>query len=483
MKPNILVIMSDQHAPSVIGALGHPTVKTPHLDQLASRGVAFTQAYCPYPMCTPSRASFMTGLLAPQHNVWELGSPLSSGIPTWAHALRSAGYTTSISGRMHFIGDDQLHGFQRRVYPDAHVGVRPMAYDPWLKPIEDEHVMISSVQRGGPTPEPTKNEAYDRGVHEAALEELTFLSNQSKSDGKPWALHVGFIQPHAPFNVSKPWWDLYDGVDIPLPPAPPKGNWEAHIPEHMRGSRRWLGLSTDGASDEQVKNARRAYYAMTTQIDAMVGQLIDRLRANGDLENTLILYTSDHGDNHGNHGMWSKLNFFQQSVGTPFILAGAGLTPSPGICHAPISLVDFLPTLLDLTGQSSIWPTPLAGCSLLPLLQNPSETWPRRPVISDYACGGTRVPIRMVRLGQYKACFAPPHPPVLFDLKNDPNEWTDLGSDPAHQSTLAHLEAAARQDGWDPASLLIHIRQEKRTLDYLKGVEGGEKAARQAKTR
>ncbi len=479
-KPNILAIMSDQHAPGVLGCLGHPCVKTPHIDALAARGVTFTQAYCPYPMCTPARASYLTGLLTPQHNVWELGSMLNAAIPTWAHALRSAGYQTTIAGKMHFIGDEQLHGFERRISGEYHPYQRPFAYDPWLKPITDDYVMISSVQRAGPTDEPTRGELFDQSVYDSAMDELAYSSAQRKATGKPWAMSVGYFLPHAPYNVSKPWWDLYEGVDIPLPETPPTGAlFESHIPEQMQGSRKWLGLSTDGATPQQVKNARRAYYAMVTKIDHMVGQLVKRLQELGELENTIILYTSDHGDNHGTHGMWSKLNFFQESVGLPFVLAGPLSDPgfqTQGTCHAPISLIDWLPTLLDLTGQS--WPTPLPGKSILPLLKDPTQTWHDRPVISDYACGGTRVPIRMVRLGNFKACFAPPHPPVLYNLQTDPNEWHDLGQDPAHQSVIQKLEAVARQDGWNPQTLLAHIQQEKRVLDYLRSIEGGEKPVR-----
>jgi choline-sulfatase len=484
MKPNILAIMSDQHAPGVLSCLGHPAVKTPHIDALAARGVNFSQAYCPYPMCTPARASYLTGLLTPQHNVWELGSPLSASIPTWAHALGSAGYQTSISGKMHFIGDELLHGFQRRVCGEYHPYLRPFAYDPWQKPITDDRVMIGSVQRAGPTDTPTKGEQFDQAVHDAALADLALMAAQRQSTGQPWAISVGYFLPHAPYNVSKPWWDLYDGVDIPLPDTPPTGRlFEHHIPEQMQGSRKWLGLSTDGATPDQVKNARRAYYGMISKVDHMVGQLVQRLKDLGEYENTIILYTSDHGDNHGAHGMWSKLNFFEESVGLPFVLAGPPRDPSfltPGTCRAPISLIDWLPTLLDLTGQS--WPLPLPGHSLLPLLKDPSQTWPTRPVISDYACGGTRVPIRMVRQGQYKACFAPPHPPVLYDLAADPHEWHDLGQSPAHQPIIQKLESIARQDGWNPQTLLAHITQEKRTLEYLRTVEGGENVPRKKAT-
>ena len=471
-QPNILFIMADQHAPDAIGALGHPCVQTPALDALAGRGVSFVQAYCNYPMCTPARASFMTGLLTPQHGVWELGAPLASDIPTWAHALRAAGYRTSISGRMHFVGEDQMHGFEHRACPDSLTPKRMYAYDPWMAPIADEHVMIPAVQRGGPTPEPTGNERCDQQVHRAALTELDRLSAAGRADGRPWALMVGLIQPHIPYNVSQSWYDRYDGADIPMPRTPPEGRcFEAHIPEQMRGSRRWLGLTDDGATPEQVRRSRQAYYAMVTAVDAMVGELVERLQALGEMENTWVCYGSDHGDNLGEHGMWSKLNFFEDSVRVPLIIAAPGVCQGGDRCAAPVSLIDWLPTVLDLTGRT--WPTALPGRSLLPLLRgvrgmsSPGDRWSERPVIADYACGGTRVPMRMVRRGRWKTCFAPPLPPVLFDLERDPHEWTDLGADPAWRSVIDELESAARAGGWEPQAMLEQIRQQKRVLHFL----------------
>lgn len=473
-QPNILVIMSDQHAPSAVGAMGNKCVKTPHLDALALRGVTFTQAYCPYPMCTPSRASFMTGLNTPQHDVWELGTPLSTALPTWPHALRTAGYCTSIAGRMHFMGPDQMHGFERRVAPDGYIGKSPWAYDPWLAPITDEHVMIKAIQKAGVTKDLTYNQKTDERTHDAAIAELSFLTKQRKETGRPWALTASYIQPHFPFVVSQKWWDMYEGVDIEMPELPPDSKgYASHIPELMQGSRRWLGCTDDGLKEDEIRSAIRAYYGMITLIDDYIGQLIAQLDAAGVLENTIILYTSDHGDNMGSHGMWSKLNFYEESVGIPFIVAGPGIEPNRK-CAAPVSLVDWLATLLAMNEKKGVginWPSLIAGQSLWPLLEDPSQVWADRVVVSDYACGGTRVPLRMVRRGKYKACFGPPLPAVLFDLEADPREGRDLGADPVYAPVLAELYACATADGWNPELLLTHIHQQKRTLDYLRQAE------------
>ena len=473
-SPNFLIIMSDQHAPDTLGGLGHPAVKTPALDSLMASGITFTSAYCAYPMCTPTRASFITGKHTPQHGVWELGTPLGSDQPTWAHALRLAGYRTTMCGRMHFIGPDVMHGFERRVHPElASMGGQqiPYAYGDWDTPQDDDHVMLGAVRSAGPTAEKTKNEEYDDGVCGAALRELDDIA--SSSDTRPWALTVGFALPHFPYRVSREYWDRYEGVEIPMPRTTPDGrSYEELIPEQVVDSRRALGLTTDGISDEEVRTARRCYYGMVTYLDDMIGRLVSHLGDLGLADNTWIVYLSDHGDNMGEHGLWSKLNFYEDSVRIPFVIAPPAYAQSGSRCRANVSQVDWFPTLLELTGSDG-WFEELPGRSLVPLIEKPSLTWDDRPVVSDYACIGTRVPMRMVRRGRWKACFAPGFPPVLFDIQTDSHEWNDLGSDPAHAGVVAELDTLARSDGWDPVTLRREILTHKRRLKCIARAEGG----------
>ncbi len=470
-QPNFLIIMSDQHAPDAIGGLGHPAVISPALDQLIARGVSFRNAYCSYPMCTPSRAGFMTGHHSTGHGVWELGDPLPTSMPTWAHVLRRAGYTTSIAGRMHFVGPDLMHGFERRVYPE--LGSHALfAYGNWDQPQTDQHVMVDGVRRAGPQAEVTRAEAYDTAVTDAALAELAHLT--SAAPQKPWALHVGLYLPHIPYAIRQHYYDRYDGVEIPLPRQPPDGqSFEAMIPPQMQDSRKWLGLTSDGATPEQVTAARRAYFGMITCMDELIGKLVRKLDELGVADNTWIIYLSDHGENLGEHGFWSKLNFYEDSVRVPLIIVPPRCADpgNPGAeCHAPVSLLDWMSTVLDLTGEQANF-EPMPGRSLLPLLADPTETWPQRAVLSDYACDGTRVPLRMVRQGPWKACFAPGFTPVLFNLEEDPHEWHDRGSDPACSPVLAQLLQAAHADGWDGEQLRAHIHRHKRRLDYIGAAE------------
>jgi len=469
-QPNFLIIMSDQHAPDTIGGLGHPAVISPALDNLIARGVSFRNAYCPYPMCTPSRAGYMTGRNTTGHGVWELGDPLSTGMPTWAHVLRRAGYTTSISGRMHFVGPDVMHGFERRVHPElGGKNLLPYAYGNWDKPQEDLHLMVEAVKTGGACSEPTRAETYDTAVTQAALEELNYLA--SDRNDRSWALQVGLFLPHIPYTIRDQYFDMYDGVEIPMPrPAPGGKTYEELVPPQMIDSRKWLGLSTDGATDDEVGTALRAYFGMITCMDELIGRLVRRLDELGVADNTWILYMSDHGDNIGEHGFWSKLNFFEDSVRVPMVIVPPKCEHAGASCYAPVSLIDWMSTVLDMTGEESKFDA-LPGRSLLPLLKNPTERWPGRVVLSDYACDGTRVPIRMVRRDQWKACFAPGFPPVLFDLKNDPHEWNDLGGDPSSKAVLDELFTEAQSDGWNGESLREQLLLHKRRLDYISSVE------------
>jgi choline-sulfatase len=470
-NPNFLIIMSDQHAPDALGGLGHPAVKTPVLDSLMARGITFTSAYCAYPMCTPTRASFMTGKLTPQHGVWELGTPLGPDQPTWAHALRLAGYRTTICGRMHFIGPDVMHGFERRVHPEMQGGRVPYAYGDWDTPQGDDHVMVKAVKRAGPTADGTTYEKYDGGVCNAALQELENIA--SSGEARPWALTVGFGFPHFPYQVTPEYWDRYEGVEIPMPRTPPDGrSFEDLIPEQVVDSRRALGLTADGISDEEVRTARRCYYGMITCLDEMIGRLVARVGDLGFADNTWIVYLSDHGDNMGEHGLWSKLNFYEDSVRVPFVIAPPAYAQDGSLCRANVSQVDWFPTLLELTGSEG-WHEDLPGRSLVPLIGDPHLTWDDRSVVSDYACIGTHVPMRMVRRGRWKGCFAPGFPPVLFDVENDPHEWTDLGSNPAHAELVAELETLARSDGWDPNALRHEIHTHKRRLKFIAQAEDG----------
>ena len=470
-KPNILVIMSDQHQPDVMTGLGHPSVLTPNLDALMSRGVTFTDAYCNSPICTPARASFLTGKLCPQHGVWDLHAPVRSDDVTWAHVLRNAGYQTVYCGRHHFIGPDLLHGFDCMVPKKIsyqHVGNAAE----WETTKEGSYVMRKSVVEAGPTPEPTRTQMADEiWADEAILKLDEFAGNKSDS---PWAMMVGFMLPHFPYTVSRDFFDMYDGRAIPEPRTPPDGGrFEDSVPDMLSGQRKWWMVhpGIEEVSAEHVRIARQAYYGMITCMDANVGRIVSRLEELGMAENTWILYVSDHGDNMGEHGLWSKCNFYEDSVRIPYVIVPPKCARAGQRCSQPVSQVDWLPTLLELTGQGG-WGEVLPGRSLLPLVNDPGASWADRPVIADYGCFGFTEPTRMVRWRQWNAWFGLDSPPVLFDLENDPYEWHDVAAERRNRDVLAKLGSMARADGWEPSGLKQDIIMAQRRMGYIRGAVG-----------
>jgi len=459
--------MSDEHAPDCLGAYGHPVISTPVLDRLSSESVSFANAYCAYPMCTPARMSFMTGHYTPQHGVWELGDPLSPSMPAWTHALRIAGYDTALAGRMHFIGAEQLHGFARRLYPDVpEYATYPPAYSYGRWDGDDRRQqMLQPVLAAGAADEETTYQQYDRAVCDAAVLELRAIA--SRETEQPWALMIGLIHPHFPFQVSRPYYDLYGDAEIPLPAIPPDSRgFEDCLPEMMHGIRNWAGLSSDGLSDTQVCEARRCYYGMISFMDEQIGRVLDAFAEMGLDEETYVVYLSDHGESLGEHGLWSKTTFYEDSVRVPWMIRCPDRHGAGSACAAPVSHIDWLPTLLELADQEP-WFEALPGRSLLPLLDNPAATWPERAVISDYGCVGVSAPVRMVRRDRWKACFGDNVPPVLYDLHADPREWDNRASDADLQPLLRELEAVAREDGWDPAILRVEVLRHQRRLRYI----------------
>jgi choline-sulfatase len=282
---------------------------------------------------------------------------------------------------------------------------------------------------------------------------------------------TGLFLPHFPYAVSRKYYDMYEGTDIPMPRIPSHGRtYEDMVPLQLENNRKWLGLTTDGATEDEVRIARRCYYGMITRMDELIGKLLSHLQTLQGADRTYVVYLSDHGDNMGEHGFWSKLNFYEDSVRVPFIVVPPDQVHAGAQCEAPVSLIDWMSTFLDLTGQQAAFEG-LPGRSLFPLLSDPTRQEPERVIISDYACDGTRVPMRMVRRGRWKACFAPGYPSLLFDLETDPHEWNNLSEETALQDIMKDLHESACSDGWDGAVLGRDILFHKRRLKYINEAE------------
>ncbi len=443
--PNIVLIMADQLAPQFTGAYGHPVVKTPNLDALAKRGTRFEAAYCNSPLCAPSRASFMTGQLVSRIGAYDNAAEFPASIPTFAHYLRTMGYRTCLSGKMHFVGPDQLHGFEERLTTDVYPADHAWTPD-WQNPherIDKWYHNMESVQQAGPAATTFQIE-YD--------EEATFLARRrileyAMQGTSPFAMVVSLIHPHDPYVPKQEFWDMYpdDVIDMPQTGL-------ADDPHTMR-LHKGIGASETPVTEDEIRQARRGYYANTSYFDSKVGEIVKALEEAGELDNTVIIITSDHGDMLGERGLWYKMNFFEHSARVPMIVAGPGVANRT--VGEPVSLLDILPTFLDIASGDSEPPEaamPLDGRSIWPLMTGAEDDPEAGEVLGEYCAECASHPIFMIRRGPWKFIHCEVDPPQMFNVIGDPFEQENLANDPSHSARLAAFQAEIAQK-WDERTI------------------------------
>lgn len=450
-QPNIVLIMADQLAPQFTGAYGHPLVQTPHMSALAERGMRFDAAYCNAPLCAPSRFSFMSGQLVTRIAAYDNASEFPASIPTFAHYLRMMGYRTCLSGKMHFVGPDQLHGFDERITTDVYPSDYAWTPD-WELPderIDKWYHNMDSVREAG-MGTATFQLDFDE---ETAFFAKRKIFDYARYEQEPFCLIASFIHPHDPYVARPEWWNLYKPEEIDMPKH--DFNREAQDPFSQR-LMDGIEASTIEVSEDEVRNARHAYYANTSYFDSKVGEIVATLEEAELLDNTIVIVTADHGDMLGERGLWYKMNFFEHSARIPFIMAGPGI--SHGQTNQASSLVDVLPTMVDIAAQNGAEKPelgqPVDGRSLLPLAKG--ETDEGDVAIGEYCAEMTSHPVFMIRRGQYKYIHCEVDPPLLYDLENDPDELTNLADDPAH-SELAAQFASEVAERWDSEAIRKHV--------------------------
>ena len=447
-RPNILVIMADQLAPQFTGAYGHPAAITPHMDALAARGRRFDSAYCNSPLCAPSRFSFMSGLLVSRIKAFDNAAEFPASVPTFAHYLTRLGYRTCLSGKMHFVGPDQKHGFEERITPDIY----PSDFA-WTPNWEDHATRIdrwyhnmSTVKESGQAVATFQTDYDDEVDYTARRWLIDRGRDRAAGDDRPFCLVTSFIHPHDPYVAKPEFWDLYEDVEIPMPEV------EIPLDAHDPFARRVM----DGieASDvpltaEEVARARRAYLANTSYFDSKVGAMVKALEDIGELENTLIVVTSDHGDMLGERGLWYKMSFFEHAVRVPLIVAGPGV--QQGTSGNACSLVDLLPSFLEVAGGSEAdLGAPIDGRSLMPLARGEPDA--KDEAIAEYCAEMTPWPVYMIRRGALKYIHCAFDPPQLYDLDADPLEKTNRAGDPAYAAAVEGF-AAEVATRWNCAAL------------------------------
>lgn len=456
-RPNILLLMADQLSALALSVHGNGVCKTPNIDRLAEKSVVFDAAYCNSPLCAPTRFSLMSGRLAASIDAFDNASEFRADIPTIAHYLSALDYQTALCGKMHFIGPDQLHGFEERLTTDVY----PASFC-WMPNWDagpayiSSGVTLSSVVEAGPCVRSLQMD-YDDEVEYFALRKVYDLARSD--DDRPFFLTVSFTQPHSPYTPGQEHWDRYhpDEIDRPTVPELPL----EELDELSRGLYFAHGRNRHSVSDEHLRNARHGYYAMISCIDDKVGRLLAALEDTGLDENTVILFTSDHGEMLGERGMWYKHCFFEWANRVPlFVHAPKRFQPSR--VANPVSHVDLLPTLLDLasTEANQMDALNLDGNSLCPLVEGNDSGW-SNTVISDYNAIGPCVPCRMIRVGNFKYHYIHGHDPMLYDLANDPGEQVNLADNPDFEGVRSDIEAKLFED-YDPAELDQRIRDSQR---------------------
>ena len=453
-RPNILIVMVDQLNGTLFPDGPADFLHAPNLKRLAARSARFVNNYTASPRCAPGRAAFMSGQLPSRTRVYDNAAEFPSSIPTFAHHLRAAGYRTCLSGKMHFVGPDQLHGFEERlttdVYP-ADFGWTPDYRKPGER-IDWWYHNLGSVTGAG-VAETSNQLEYDDEVAFLANQRLHQLSRESLDpERRPWCLTVSFTHPHDPFVARKKYWDLYDDC-AHLEPEVGFITYERQDPH----SRRLYDASDYASFDitpEMIRRSRRGYFANISYLDNKIGELLGTLERTRMADDTLVLFCSDHGEMLGERGLWFKMCFYEGSARVPLMIAGGGIESRR--IDQPVSNLDILPTLSALAGidLDAIMPW-TDGQSLVPLIAGGTR---EEPVLMEYAAEGSQAPMVAIRDGRFKFVHCEIDPPQLFDLESDPAELTNLAAESAHAGTVARFMAMVRAR-WDMSRFDAEVRE------------------------
>jgi choline-sulfatase len=443
-SPNILILMADQLTARALPAYGNRVAITPHIDALARQGVVFESFYCNSPLCAPSRFSFLAGRQISAIGAYDNAAEFPAQVPTFAHYLRRAGYQTVLSGKMHFCGPDQLHGFEARLTTDIYPA--DFGWTPDWSSFADRpswyHTM-DSVTQAGPCTRTNQIDFDDATVYHARQKLFDIARG---SDRRPFCMVVSMSHPHDPYAIPQRYWDRYADVAIDAPRV--SGSAVALDP-HSRRLRHVCGLDLLPVDEAQTQSARRAYYGAISYVDDQIGMLQETLAEAGFADDTIVLLLADHGDMLGERGLWYKMSFFEPACRIPLIVHAPGRYSARRVTESA-SLVDLMPTLCELAGLGPAdYATPLDGTSLVPQLGGAPGS---DSVIGEYCAEGAIAPLVMIKRGAYKFVHSPADPDQLYQLRDDPEEMENLAGDPKEAGRLAAFRAEAA-NRWDLPAL------------------------------
>jgi choline-sulfatase len=444
--------MVDQLAAGWLPAYGHAVVQAPALDALARDGAVFESAYCPSPLCAPSRSALLTGRLPSHTGVYDNAAELRASEPTVMHHLRAAGYDTCLSGKMHFVGPDQLHGFEQRLTTDVYPADLDWTPD-WRLPLSERlpwyHTMESVLAPG--VCAASMQMDYDDEVAHRAVRKLRDLA---RDRARPFFLCVSFTSPHDPWELRPEYWERYDPAAIEPPAVGPIPRDEAD--PHSLRLRDMSGIDDVALGSDQIRRARHAYYAAISYVDERIGEVLGALAATGLGDDTIVLFCADHGELLGERGLWYKMAFFEPSARVPLIVSAPGRIAAGRVAE-PVSLLDVVPTLLELCGVEDA-----AGRSLGQALAG--SPLGEADVAAEYLAEGVNSPAVMLRRGRHKYIRCEDDPDQLYDLESDPHELTNLAI--ASPDLCAELRAEVDRR-WDLPALkesVLRSQEQRRVV-------------------
>ncbi len=431
----VIILCSDEHDPRHSGFGGSPLVRTPNLDRLAQQAVQFDRCYTPSPICIPARASMATGRWVHQHRYWDNAMAYDGRLPSWGHALRQAGVRAESIGKLHYRKAQDDTGFDRQ-QEAMHLNEGGQIWGSVRDPLPEKGGGAGLFKQMG-----AGESDYNRFDQRVAQRAVEWIRERSlMADAQPAALFVGLVAPHFPLVVPQRFLDLYPLESLPAWKMRPDQGFARHPwVERLAG---FNDLDAQLGSEERRRLAMRSYFGLVSFMDEQVGTILDALAASGLEEDTLVIYTSDHGDNLGARGLWNKSVLYRESTSVPLLVRGRGL--GAGRSKVNCSLVDLYPTVLEGLGveadasQEDARP----GRSWLQCIDRPD---PERAVLSEYHAIGSPTGAFMLARGDLKLHEYVDYPPELFDLAADPEETVNLALDPAHAGDLAQMQASLRE--------------------------------------
>ena len=459
---NVLLIVSDEHGREFAGCYGNTVVRTPHIDGLASRGVVFESAYCNSPICVPSRACLATGNYVHRTGYWDSAKPYDGHTPSWHHRVRSAGHEVVAIGKLHYRSADDDYGFTETHLP-MHVA----------DGVGDVHGLLRTAKHRRRVARELAHEAgrgwspytrYDCRVADATVRWLRERGQQQHP--RPWVLFCSMVSPHYPLIAPDRFYDLYSETDLPRP----RLYGQADRPDHeVIAHYRETWNYDDYFDEERLLAALTAYYGLCSFLDYQIGRILGALKVGGFADDTLVIYTSDHGECLGNRGLWGKSVMFEESAGVPLVLAGPDIVAGSRR-RTPVSHVDLHPTIVDtMCGTAGPDEQALPGSNLIALARN--ET-PDRVVFSELHDDGSVTGTFMLRQGRWKLVHYVGHPPQLFDLAADPFETRDLAGNPDTEFVRNQLYRELRKIV-DPEEIdRLAFADQKSRIASLGGAEG-----------